>query len=471
MVEALNSYPWGYRMNSNYGSVDTFRLQAMMQEWLPKIVGALVILAIAWAVGTAAKWALAKLIDKIPGLAKHNAGRPENQTVGHQLGSLAYWLILLVGIVAALGVLGLDYIVQPLNALIGDFFAFLPGLIGAALILFIGFIVATLAKRVVESALNVANVDRGLEKAGLTRLTGASGLAKTVGTIVFVMIIIPIAIAALEQLGIRAISDPAVSVLQTVLNALPRVIAAAIVLGIAFVIARWVATLVEQILPSLGLDRSLGALGVFGGGSTPAPTPPPSANYAAGEPATLAQAETATAQPAQAAASAAASVTPSKIISQAVLWAIMLFAATEAARLLGFAAIAAMLHQVLELFGRVLFGGVIIALGVALAGFLSGMVKRSGGGGEGFASTLVRWATIALATAMGLRFMGIADEIVILAFGLILGSAAVAAAIAFGIGGRDPAKRVLEQALQKAESRAGGQPPTPPGSGQPPMVG
>ena len=48
-------------------------------------------------------------------------------------------------------------------------------------------------------------------------------------------------------------------------------------------------------------------------------------------------------------------------------------------------------------------------------------------------------------TAIGLTFMGLADQIVMMAFGLILGSAAVATAIAFGLGGRDAAARVLER--------------------------
>ena len=46
---------------------------------------------------------------------------------------------------------------------------------------------------------------------------------------------------------------------------------------------------------------------------------------------------------------------------------------------------------------------------------------------------------------MALRHMGLANEIINLAFGLILGSAAVAVAIAFGLGGRDVAARQLAQ--------------------------
>ena len=137
----------------------------------------------------------------------------------------------------------------------------------------------------------------------------------------------------------------------------------------------------------------------------------------------------------------------------------MLFSAVEAARLLSFLAIAEMLEDVLYLAGQVLFGAVIITVGVMIANFLARLIDRSTGGADGFASTIVRWATIALATAMGLRFMGIADEIVILAFGLILGSAAVAAAIAFGIGGRQTAHRLLERWTSQAERDRGPPPP------------
>lgn len=399
-------------------TIDYYRAQDMMMDWGPRILIAVVILFAAHALAKAAQWGLARIIDRIPGVKQHNAGADPKDTAGYQLGQLGYWLVLLIGLIAALSMLGLNSIVAPLNGLLLEVTAFIPNLIGAVVIFFVGFIVATLARRVVEAGLAAARMDAWLERAGLSRVTGASGLSKTVGTLVFVLIIIPVTIAALQQLGVSAISDPAVAVLATVLDALPRILAAAIVLAIAFVIGRWVASLLEQLLPSLGFDRSLQGLGV---GQT---EPPPGTVEVEGAPPRL---------------------TPSKVMARLALVAIMLFSAVEAARLLAFAAIAGMLAEILDLAGHVLFGGVIIAIGVMVANFLSALIDRSTNGADGFASDIVKWATIALATAMGLRFMGIADEIVILAFGLILGSAAVAAALAFGIGGREAAARLLEK--------------------------
>jgi len=410
-------------------------------EWGPRILGALAIVVAAYFIGKAVKWALAKGIDKVPGARHANEGAAKNETVGARLGDVGFWLILLIGVVLALNTLQLTAVSQPLNNLLGEFFAFVPRLVGAIVIFFLGFLVATIAKRLVVAALEAANLDRWLEKAGLRKLTGASGLAKAIGTIVFVLIIIPVSIAALDQLGIAAISTPAVAVLNEVWTAIPNVLAAAIVLAIAFVIARWVASLIEQLLPSLGFDNSIRALTNMGGAPS---APAPSDRY------DTATSSTSTASPA--ASSGAAS--PSKIVAQVAFAAIMIFAAVEAARLLQFAEISNILNEVLSLGGHVLFGGVIIAAGVVIANILSKMIDRSTGGADGFASVIVKWATIALSVAIGLRFMGLANDIITLAFGLILGSAAVAAALAFGIGGREQAGRWLQQLSQQAEQKA-----------------
>lgn len=70
--------------------------------------------------------------------------------------------------------LNLGQVVTPLNSLLTQVASFIPNVLGAVLVFFIGFVVATLAKRVVEAALLAANADRWLEKAGLTRATGST---------------------------------------------------------------------------------------------------------------------------------------------------------------------------------------------------------------------------------------------------------------------------------------------------------
>lgn len=417
---------------------------ALLYEWAPKVIGAVLILLAAWFIGKAVKWALAKGINRIPGASKATTSENPKHSIGASLGDVALWLILLFGVVAALGVLNLGQVVSPLNALLNQVASFLPSVLGAALIFFIGFVVATLARRVTEAALRAANADAWLEKAGLTRATGSTGVSTAIGTLVFVLILIPITIAALEQLGIESLTVPAVAVLSTVLAAIPNVLAAAIVLAVGWFIGRWVARLIERILPATGFDRSIASLtSLTRTGAEPAPTAttapyagdvtPATARVLGGE--------------------AARSLTPSAIVGKIAMVVIVAFTAVEAAKLLQFGAIAMTLQEILALTGHVIVGGVIITAGVLIGGVLANLINRGTGGADGFASTLVRWATIALATAMGLRFMGIADDIVLLAFGLILGAAAVAAALAFGLGGRDAAGRVADTWADKITRR------------------
>src|SRR3569623_284441 len=115
--------------------------QAQLMTWCPKSLIAILILVATWSVARAVKWGIQKAIDRTPALRKHVTG-PQDETVGHQLGTIAKLLIWLVGIMAALQFLGIGQILEPINELVTEIFAFLPRLIGAGLIFFIGLLVA-----------------------------------------------------------------------------------------------------------------------------------------------------------------------------------------------------------------------------------------------------------------------------------------------------------------------------------------
>jgi hypothetical protein len=431
----------------------------LLGVWAPRVLGAAVILIAAWFIGKALKWALARGIDRLPGANRHNEGLDRRQTVGAKLGEVAFWLVLLFGVVGALTALQLGPIVTPLNALLSDIFTYVPNVIGAALIFFVGFLVATIAKRLVTTALQAVNLDGVFRRAGIGGAPSSTVISNALGTLVFVLILIPVAIAALQTLQIAAISDPAVSVLTTVLNAIPNVLAAAIVLAIGTLIGRWIASVVERVLPATGFDRAIGGLGAFSSLKA-------KSDGAAVQPPLFDQGADPMAPP----PAVTAPATPSKIVANLVLFAIIAFSAIEAARMLQFAAIAGILEDILGLAGRIVVGGVIITAAVLIADMLANAIDRSTNNADGFASVIVKWATIALGTAMGLRFMGIADEIVILAFGLILGSAAVAVALSFGLGGREAAGRLASRWVEKAQQPRPPKPPREPDDRSEPRV-
>ena len=404
---------------------------AQVMEWGPQVIIAILILVATWIVARAAKWAMQRLVDRIPALRKHTTGKP-GETVGHQLGTIAKLIIWLVGIMAALNYLGLGQILAPINELVTEIFAFVPNLLAAGLIFFIGLIVARIVRQLTETVLIATNIDGFLARIGIGETAGTvrtpaeavppgtvpgttrDSLARAAGILVYALIIIPVAIAALNVLKIDAISVPATNMLNEILTAIPNILTAALWLGIAFVLARFVKTVIEGILPPTGFDDAVRSTGVL-----------PSASN------------------------------PSRIVANIAFVAVILAAAIEAAQSLGGGTVAIFLAEITELGGKVIFGTLIIVSGIFLARIISGLVGSSTGE-DSYAQALVRYAIIALFTAIGLTFMGLADEIVMLAFGLILGSAAVAVALAFGLGGRDAAARLLERYVEEH-----GGPPAP----------
>lgn len=362
------------------------------------IVIALLILVATWALAKAAKWAFAKLVDTVP-ILRRDTGSGES--FGLSLGRIVALLIWLFGLVAILNVLNLGSVTGPMEAMLTNATSFIPNIIGAGLILFIGHMLARIAKELVETVLATMDFDRWANRGGVQQVTGNATISRTIGTIVYVLIIIPVIIAALQALQIASISDPLVGMLSRIFDAIPAIVGAALVLGFGFVIARWIAGVAEDVLAGLGVDQSVGAIGIL-------PT----------------------------------TVTISSVIGKVVMVTVLLVAAIAATRMLDFPELTAVVDEVLRLGGAVIFGGVIIAIGFLIANFLAQLV--SGSGGDGLGTNVIRYATILLFTAMGLKYMGIADSIIEMAFGALVIGGAAAAALAFGLGGRDAAARVLD---------------------------
>ena len=226
------------------------------------------------------------------------------------------------------------------------------------------------------------------------------------------VILIPVVIAALNALQIDAVTAPASNMLNNLLAAVPAIFAAAIVLVLSYLVGRVVADLVSRALDAAGFNRAFAAMGMTGQ------------------------------------AVLAPSRAPSTIAGHLVLVAIMFFAAIEAAGLLGFTALQVLLSGLLVQAGHVLLGLVVFGIGLYLADLAARAIRASGAANAGLLARAARVAVIVLAGAMALRQMGLANEIINLAFGLVVGAIAVAVAIAFGLGAREAAGRQVEEWLR-----------------------
>ena len=216
-----------------------------------KTVGSIaIILAVTWLLAKAAKWSFAKLVDRVP-LFQRVGGNGES--VGMSLGKIVSLLIWLFGLIAILQRLGLDSVIKPIQGLLESVIGFAPNLIGAAIAMFVGYTVAKIVKDLVDTTLSTVNFDKWANKGGVDLVTGNSKISNTLSTIVFILIIIPVAIIALDILNVPAITDPAKAMLQMVSQSIPLIIGASLLLGLGFVIARWVSGLLTTLLLILGL--------------------------------------------------------------------------------------------------------------------------------------------------------------------------------------------------------------------------
>jgi len=391
-------------------SIGNYRFNSDLAVEIAKDVGlAILILIVTWALAKAAKWAFAKLVDAVPLLQR---GTASGESVGESLGKIVSLFIWLFGLLAVLQVFGLNTVAGPINSLLENVVDFVPDLIGAGILAYVGFMIAGIVRDIVVTAAQTLNVDKWANTASagnVEDVTGSTAVSKTLGTIAYVFIAIPVAIGALGVLNIASISGPATEMLDMILAAIPRIIAAAILLGLGYMISKFVVNILTELLSGFGVDRSLEATGLMGEGSS-----------------------------------------ASSIISRVVQIAIILFFAIAATRMLGFPELTAILNEVLALGGRVVFGAVVIGAGFLIANMLGKLI----GGTPG---VIVRWATIVIFTFMGLSYTGVGEIITETAFSALVIGASVAGALAFGLGGREWAARKLEE-WDRATGSGGGEP-------------
>ena len=107
----------------------------------------------------------------------------------------------------------------------------------------------------------------------------------------------------------------------------------------------------------------------------------------------------------------------------------------------------------MNLTGQILFGLTILIIGNFIANLFHKMLSKNEN--NTFVASIARGAILALFVAISLRTMGIANSIVELAFGLILGAVAIAIAIAlsYGFGGREAAGEHMKVILNKFRNK------------------
>ena len=412
-------------------------LLGQITSFLPKLGGAAVLVGIAWVLATISKMLVGRFLKSANIDSKLNESVAESSTdesstealpLSETLSSTLYWFILLLFLPLVLDTLGLVQALQPVQNLVNQILSALPKILKAGLIGGIGWLVAQVIKRIITNLLATSGADRFLEQ-WLPNQTEYK-LSKVVGNFVYVLILIPTAISTLEALEVGAISRPATAMLDQVLRFLPQLFVASAILTVAYILGKFARDIISGILTGLGFNNILQWLGFTAIAAT-APT-----DAAVNEDT---EANTVSSLPQQ---------TPSQIVGIIVFLAIMLVAIATATDVLQVNALTRIVFGVLQVASQVLSGVIIFAIGLYLANLAFNLISSTGGRQSRILGHAARISIVALISAMALKQMGIASNIVDLAFGLLTGAIAVAIAVAFGVGGRDIAAQQLREWLE-----------------------
>ena len=144
---------------------------------------------------------------------------------------------------------------------------------------------------------------------------------------------------------------------------------------------------------------------------------------------------------------------PSRLLGRVAFWAIMLGVLSLAANVLGIAALTAFVGAILAYLPNVIAAMLIFLVAGAIAAGVGALVARTMGDtptGK-VVATVVPGLVMAIAVFMILNQLKIAPAIVTITYAALLGALALAAALAFGLGGRDVAARMLEGAYQRGQ--------------------
>ncbi|MCM0592314.1 MAG: mechanosensitive ion channel [Gloeotrichia echinulata DVL01] len=403
--------------------------------YLPNLLGAGILLGVAWLLATLVRLVTVRALqalrldERLNEQTQDGRPTPNQLSISETIGTALYWFIFLLFLVPVLTSLGLTQALQPVQALITEIISILPKILGATGIAVVGWFVANIVRRIVSNLLATTGIDHLGSRFGLSPSTGAQSLSSIIGLIVYILILIPVGISALNTLEIKAISDPAIAALQEILKALPGVFTAVGILIFAYFLGQFVSDLVTSILTSIGFNNIFQILGL----------PVPSRETAFSE-------EEGTTAPAP-------TRTPSEIVGIIVLVGILLFATVAAVNILNIPALTVLVTGILIIIGRILAGLVIFAIGLFLANLAFNIITSSGDSQARVLGQVARISIITLVSAMALQQIGVAPDIVNLAFGLLLGAIAVAIALAFGLGGRDIAREQVQNWLESFKSK------------------
>ena len=389
---------------------------------VPSILKAALILLVAWLIATGLSMLIRKSGNTLrvhEKLRKWNVtdDKVQPSTLMNQVAKIVFYLTLLLFLPAVLGALNLNGITGPFTGMVESILAFLPKLLAAALILLVGWFVAKIVRDIITNFLQAIGTEKIAAKLGLTRLLGSTSLSSILGTVVFVLILIPTVIAALERLEIEGISEPAIAMLNDVLTMIPNIAVAIFLVLIGVWLGKWVRKFVSTLLERVGFNSYFSAMGLDKSTTVPSKR-----------------------------------LSFSQVIGNIVEVIIVLLFVVQALNILDLEFMVTLATGVIAYLPHVIAALVILGVGLWLGSLIKKLLSTVLQGPHyKFLATVAQVAIIVISIFMALDQLGLAASIVNAAFILTLGALALAFGLSFGLGGKDFAAKYLQKLDHKLE--------------------
>jgi Conserved TM helix len=385
---------------------------------IPNVLKAALILLFAWGVATF----LRKVFEKgaaavhLPTrLTNWNMAKTENdgREKVAKIAKALFYFVLLLFLPGVLGALKIDGVSEPVEGILTSFLSFIPKLFAAAIILFIGWLIAKLVRDILTNFLKSIGSEKLSERFGVT---GKLDLAGIVGNIAFILILIPTIITALEKLDLDGVSAPAIAMLHKVVALIPNIVVAVILILAGIWLGKWVEKVVVQMLWRLRFDNLFHHMGI--GSLTPQQS-----KYSL-----------------------------SQLVGLLVKIVIVLLFTVEALQIVRLDFLVTLASAILAylpmLFAALVILGIGLYVGNLADRIVRNVVKKS------YARTLAvvaKYAIFTVTVFMALDQLGVAHSIVNAAFILLLGGLALAFGLSFGLGGKDFAAKYLRKLDNKLD--------------------
>ena len=140
-----------------------------MVMFLPSIIRALLLFLLAWVIAIAVKKLVQKVLIKMNLDEKLARGKkPSDPEYGKEkvgnIAQIAYFLVFLLFLPSILDALSMESVSVPISNMMSSLLAFIPRLLGAGIIIFIGYFIAKILKDLTYMFLQTVNIDKWYNK-------------------------------------------------------------------------------------------------------------------------------------------------------------------------------------------------------------------------------------------------------------------------------------------------------------------